>query len=400
MSIQPKFPAALGALLLLPLQAMAAQVPGTGLVVDAGVAISYLDDDNVYYREEDVAGDSSVIISPRLALSSDLGGRGDSVALEIDYSQESYATETALDNDEYRAAFDGVKQLGRSQRLTLSVDASKSVDGADNGANNFGDTPDTVETRALGLGYHYQAGAVPLRLTFGRDSYRYESLDADNGGGADPRDRDEVLASLRAGYAPAGDRGVYLQFTHGEIIDKADLSGVASRDATSAEWLLGFSYRTPELIRLEANFGLYSLAYEDAPFDDVDEPVHALRLDFPLSPLTTLSFDSLKRFEMTRLEGSPGYQSLNNTLALEQALGRRIDLRIHFSRGSDTFLQSEVEDRTTDYGISGGWRLGRHLRIFAAASGEERTRSRVSLQQAEETTVTRRLLSVGVEAKM
>ena len=399
MSIQPKFRAALGALLLLPFQAMAAQVPGTGLVVDAGVAVSYLDDDNVFYREEDVVGDSSLIISPRLALSSDLGGRGDSVALQLDYSRESYAAETALDNDEYKAAFEGVKQLGRSQRLTLSVDASKSVDGADNGANNFGDTPDTVETRALGLDYRYHAGAVPLRLTFGRDSYRYESLDAGNGG-ADPRDRDEVLASIRAGYAPAGDRGVYLQFTHGEIVDKADLADIASRDATSAEWLLGFRYRTPELLRLEANLGLYSLAYEDAPFDDVDEPVHALRLDFPLSPLTTLSFDSRKRFEMTRLEGSPGYQSLRNTLALEQALGRWIDLRIHFSRGSDTFLQSEVEDRTSEYGISGGWRLGRHLRLFAAASGEERTRSRVSLQQAEEATVSRRLLSLGIEAKM
>ncbi len=384
-----------GLLLLLSPSIHAAQLPDTAVQFEPAVSVSAVRDDNVYFREANATADSSVIINPQLKISSDLGIGGDSIAVDMDFRRESYSSASNLDNDEYRITFDGVKMLTRQQYLELSVDAEKSVLSR-NAADSFGNLPDTLEQREMNLGYHYKAGAIPVALAFGRAAYRYAQLGAEFQDQTDLRDRDETQASLRVGYAPNEGRGVYLQLARGEIIGKANSADVEDRDGETMEWRFGFRFKTPGFINLEANLGVHSLQYNDAKLADVDEFVHLLRAAFTLTPLTTLSFNSSNQFEMTRLAGSPGYQSLKNTLALEHDFGRRIQLRVHLATGTDTFLDSDVEDKISEQGVSIRYPLGRHFSVFASAVQETRRRSRVSVDAFDESEVKRGVVSAGV----
>jgi hypothetical protein len=166
------------------------------------------------------------------------------------------------------------------------------------------------------------------------------------------------------------------------------------------EWRLGYRYKTPDLIDLKADLGIYSLAFDDTEFADVSEAVHALRAAFTLTPLTTLRFDSNNHFEITRLAGSPGYKSLNNTLTLEHDFGSRVHLGVYLSRGADTFLDSDVEDKTSEQGLSVRYQAGRHFSAFATAAKETRTRNKVSVGSFEEATIERTVLSAGIRYEM
>ncbi len=373
----------------------AGQLPGTAVRFEPAVGVSVVQDDNVFFREEDKIADSSVIINPQLNISSDLGIAGDSLEVDMDFRRESYSSESNLDNDEYRVAFEGVKMITRAQYLELTVAAEESVL-TRNAADSFGKLPDTLEQREMMLGYHYKAGSIPLALTFGRASWRYVRLGSELHNPTDLRDRDETLATLRIGYAPNEGRGIYFQVERGEITGKADSTELEDRDGETMDWRLGYRFKTPGFIDLEANLGMHSLQYDDAKLADVEEFVHLLRVAFSLSSLTRLTFNSSNQVEMTRLAGSPGYQSLNNTLALEHDFGRRLRLRVQLAKGTDTFLDSEVEDKTSEQGVSIRYLLGRRFSLFASAVQETRRRNRVSVDTFDESEVERGVISAGI----
>ncbi len=377
---------------------MAARLPGTSIEVKPALDVTMQQDDNVYFREDNAVSDSSVILNPRFDVNAELGASGDSMALRADFRRENYASETRLDNDEYDLRFDGVKAITRRQRLLLEIGAEKHVDGA-NGANSFGDQPDTVEQRAMSLAYLYRRGSVPLRIEARRTSYRYQRLTA-SGENDDLRDRDEVVAQFRIGYAPTVDRELYARIGNGKVISRSEAPEAAMRDASLQEWAVGYRFRKEAVIDLEAALGIYSLQYDDGVLDDVDEPVHLLRAAFPLTPLTTLHFRSSKRFEMTRLAGSPGYGSLENRLLLEHAFGRRIRLGLFVARGTDTFVDSEIEDQITEQGVQARYRFGRHWVLHGSATQESRERSRVSIGSEDRSTVDRSVLSLGLRYEL
>lgn len=377
----------------------AAQLPGTGIRFDPAITMSAVRDDNVFFREEDATADSSLIINPQLRMSSDLGIAGDSVNVDMDFRRESYSQESTLDNDEYRVSFDGIKMLTRHQHLALGVVADKSVL-IRNAADSFGTPPDTLKERELTLGYEYKAGSIPVLLTLGRASYRYSPLGSAVDESDDLRDRDETLAQVEFGYAPTDARGLYLRLQRGDITGKSDLANVERRDGEFIEWRLGYRFRTDDLIDLEANLGVHNLTYDETSLAEVKEFVHLLRAEFALTPLTKLTFDSTNQFEMTRLAGSPGYLSLTNTLALQHDFGRRLRLEVYLTRGSDTFLDSEVEDMISEQGVSVHYFFARRLSVFATATQETRRRNRVALDSVDDSTIERAVVTAGVRYGM
>ncbi len=389
------------AMMALPLAATtvaAMQLPGTAIVLTPSLGVSMQQDDNVDYRETGAVADTSVIVNPRLDVEAALGTAGDAVALRADFRRERYASESRLDNDEYEIGLDGSKIITRGQWLEVVARAAETVDG-NNGANRFGDEPDMVKRQELGLAYRYQPGSLAIRAGLDRVSYRYRRL-TESGENDDLRDRDEALASLHLGYAPNPDRELFLRLAAGAVVGKSSSALASTRDADLAEWGIGYRYRKRGLIDLRAELGLYALRYDDDTLADVDEPVHLLRLEFPLTPLTTLGFTSRKRFETTRLAGSPGYQSLENTLSLNHDFGRRLRLKVYLSSGTDTFVDSEIEDQVVEQGLALDYRTGRHLSLEAGASRESRERSRVAIGTEESAVVERAVVRVGLRYEM
>jgi len=398
MTVRKLLTTAMMALPLVATTVAAMQLPWTAIVLTPSLGVSMQQDDNVYYRETGAVADTSVIVNPRLDVEAALGTAGDAVALRADFRRERYASESRLDNDEYEIGLDGSKIITRGQWLEVVVRAAETVDG-NNGANRFGDEPDMVKRQELGLAYRYQPGSLAIRAGLDRVSYRYRRL-TESGENDDLRDRDEALASLHLGYAPNPDRELFLRLAAGAVVGMSSSALASTRDADLAEWGIGYRYRKPGLIDLRAELGLYALRYDDDTLADVDEPVHLLRLEFPLTPLTTLGFTSRKRFETTRLAGSPGYQSLENTLSLNHDFGRRLRLKVYLSSGTDTFVDSEIEDQVVEQGLALDYRIGRHLSLEAGASRESRERSRVAIGTEESAVVERAVVRVGLRYEM
>jgi hypothetical protein len=371
-----------------------------GLQISPSISMSVIRDNNVFSRVEKPVDDRSIVIHPSISIVNNLDD--DQYSLVAGLKTERYSTLNTQDNDEYEFALFSRKALGRDHRLELFMQTDRTTEKQFSAENFQGELPGKIDEMEVSARYAYQAGRIPFGMSLTQNRYRYQQSSADQvSRDDDPRDRNETVGSLRVGYMPVPGSEVFIELQTGNIESTADsLSEEASRDASISDFLIGYANGVGDLIRVNATIGRYSRSFDAELLGDVSGMRHEANVSWQVTPLTSLHFKSGKRFELTRLVASPGYESLRNTLKLRHKFRRYLLAEVQFFGGSDSYLKIPTEDTVTGYGMSLKYRAGRYLSFYISLEQESRERLRESEGEFKEETVEKSLFELGTELIM
>lgn len=322
-------------------------------------------DDNIFATQSGKTGDFIWTVQPQIRANWDLGRHslnlmaGASLGRHLEHSSENY--------DDYRLEADGRIEATSADTLDFRFHHRRDHEGR-------GD-PNTESSLAEPVVYYRSGGELTYEHTFGRirgqvfarfDHYDFDNTPRLDGTTAreDDRNRWETAAGLRVGYEMTPGREVFVRLTHLRVLydQTPDASG-RNRDSWGYEAVAGASYDITGLITAEVFAGYLARSYTDATLKDFGGPGFGARLNWSVTPLTTVTARITRSVEETTTERS-GVLASNYTRTLAA-------LRVDHELLRSLILNARLQWRNEDYGG-----IDRTDNIVTAGAGATYTLSR------------------------
>ncbi|MCC6828168.1 MAG: outer membrane beta-barrel protein [Novosphingobium sp.] len=323
---------------------------------------------NVVGSEQGARSDGYAAATARLDLRSQWSRHDLSVTGA--YDGQRYFQTSAKNENGYLAAING--NLDVFDRSSLAASASLRRRYEDQTAASFpasgGGSVAIDQTSLMLRGTH---ALNQLRITGSGDynDFRYGRSVTLSGQRLDLGFRDHWVARMsgRLEYALSPDNAVFVQGTYRHT-DYDMKTTTANR--TSDEWRAGVGAiaDVSSLIRIAGAVGYFRRTYDNPAFDSIGDLDVDFRLDYYVSPLTTVSTVFTRQLEEAIVAGSSGYMATHVGARVDHELLRNLIPYAYVDWVKESFRGADRDDRRWVAGLGAGYQPNRRWSVDFSAS--------------------------------
>ena len=334
--------------------------------------IGYLS--NVFGVANQPTGDAAVLLSPSIFAQSNWGRH--ELTAEAGANLREFVSQGTENEEGWFVQADGRLDVIDYDTITGGVEVRKLYNERDSGFYPTG--------AAAALGYMKAGGYLRgtresgrLRLVGSVDSYdyTYDSVARLGGGVLDQSFNNQNTSrfSVRAEWATTPDAALFGQFTH--VIKTFQKTGASDLSSTEERSLVGVALDLTSLIRMSAGVGYVARHYDTGAFKAVSGLAFNGRVEYFLTPLTTLS-GSLQRTVEDSLDfGGGGFFDTQLRAAVDNELLRNVLLSAYFKYENDDYSNEPRSDDISEYGVGVSYSLSHLVSIRGDLSHVDRTSS-------------------------
>lgn len=342
-------------------------MPVSGFLLYPSLTLGTEYNDNIYSEEHGKTGDVIFTVSPEVSLQSDWNNHA--LGIEASATIFRYADESREDVEDYSIAANGRYDVLRN--TALNAGAGFSQEHEDRGS------PDDRDGREPTV-YHIVGGQIGLSHRFNRlwtdvvqetKYLNYNDTPARGGGNInnDDRDRMEYNTRVRLGYDFHPDASAFLQggFNVNHYDQKRDDQGY-QRDSYAYSIDVGSSFDLTGVIFGEVFAGVQQEFYEDSDFgSSTVRPSFGAGIDWNVTRLTTVTFDSSSTFEQTTVEDASSVWAWNNSIGVNHELLRNVLLDSNFGYRREDYLNTSRVDDVFDFTFGATYMMSRFIHLSA-----------------------------------
>lgn len=310
-------------------------------------------------------GNGFVTIEPRARVESQWSRHA--LGLSLGYRARRYARVSAKNEDGFRARADGRLDLHGESNLVASLGYERSYEAQYTGSfpANGGASIAVRHPSALLRGTFV---ANRLRLIASSDYNRFDYADTKTLSGApldqDYRDRRVFRASTRAEYLFAADSAAFVQATYRRTRYDERTSALTDRTSKEIRLVAGFVGDVTPIVRAAIGIGYADRRYDQPGIRPVRDVVADLRVDYNVTPLTTLSLVGQRGIEEAIVPNAAGYVATKLGIRADHELLRNLLLNLGVDHERDDFKGIARHDRLTRVSAGALYTMSRNVLIM------------------------------------
>lgn len=357
-----------------------------GFIIYPSVTGSVEFTDNLFRQPTNEEDDTVFAVTPEVLVESQWSRHA--LNFQAALTTNAHSNNDSDDVTDYSVGADGRIDVTRDTFLTAN--AGYRVYHEDRGSPDLPSAaaePSEVEEFTAGASLTHRFNRLTLRpgVIYTDSDYDDVGLLPPLGGqlNNDDRDRDEVVASLRASYevSPAFQvfgEGRYRDTSYDNFDDNLGGGGVAKRDSDGYDALVGTSFDLGAVARGEVAVGYTEQDYDSALIPEIDGFIYEAGVQWFVTDLTTVNIGGARNVEETTINNAAGY------LATSVSLGVDHELRRNILVGADGFYSnSEYEGINRDddvygIGVDGTYLLNRNFSVSLEYDFETRESNAVA----------------------
>lgn len=359
------------------------------------VAVQGIYNDNIYAEETNKRGDEILVIRPELQVQTDWSRH----ELQLYAGGEFGMYETFTDEDYQDYLFQGRFRLDVSHATNIMFEAGHGRDHQQRGDPEEveGLHPTEYDTTDAKVQVNQSLGR--LMLSGGGSFRRYDFNDVEAVGGGfinnDDRDSDTFVANAKAAFEFSPGYKVYTEFSYNwrDFDDPVDDVGI-DRDSKGFELNAGLTLELTNLIQGSIYAGYMQQDPDDPALVKIKGPSFGARLDWRVTPLTTIALNGQRTIDDSQLRESSGYFADRVRLTVDHMLEENIIFTVHGEIGQDNYASVDRNDFRYGAGIRVQWRVNRFFVADAAYSYQGRDSNSVLFDD-----FTQNRFSVGLKTR-
>lgn len=331
--------------------------------------------DNIYSEKNHKTDDVIFTVTPAVTLQSDWNNHA--LGIEASATIFRYFDESNEDVEDYEIAANGRYDIQRNTALNGGLGFSKE--------HEERGSPDDADGRDPTI-YHIFGGQFGLSHRFNRlwtdviqeaRYLNYNDTPAQGGGDInnDDRDRMEYTTRMRLGYDFHPDASAFFQtsFNREHYDQKRDDQGF-KRDSYAYALDVGTSFDLTGVIFGEVFAGIQQEFYDDSAFGSSSvRPSFGAGLDWNVTRLTTVTFDSSSTFEETTVTDASSVWAWDNTIGVNHELRRNILLDSSFGYRREDYLNTSRVDDVFDFTFGATYMMNRFIHLSADYNFKDRS---------------------------
>ncbi|MEM9572886.1 MAG: outer membrane beta-barrel protein [Pseudomonadota bacterium] len=307
--------------------------------------------------------DSFVGFKPSLRVDSNWQRHGLGGAVVIDHRE--YADLDSESRTDLKVKLRGRLDLGENTSFTVKIKGADQTEDRLALSNVAGSIEPNEYTSARGaLGFEHQAGALQLQGDVGLATYDYDDteLAGDLFQDQDFRDRDELSASGRLGYALNDSNVVYAK---GTVVQadyaEPNIFNATNRDHTGTVLLVGSEFQVGQSLSGDIGVGYQYYTYDDVIFEDISDVAFAGHVDWQITPRTTLGAEAERSVIDPGIALSNAAIATEASVRLEQGLTSRLSLTGEAGFGQYAFETIERDDDRVNLNVGANWKINQSV---------------------------------------
>lgn len=274
---------------------------------------------NVFLVENGAQSDGFVDIRPGIGINSDWSQH--MVMFRGDMLMRRFLSNAIRNEDRWSADLQGRLDIGSDLSISGQAQASRQYESPFNAQINASSTVlSNYDQNMLRVNAEYKAGQTRALLNVDRSVYDFNNINFPDGTVNDQSDRDRTIWRVvgQYEYAFTPSFSVYGQVTPQWTNYKKDLlTGGANRDSFAVRAIAGINFDVAGLMRGTLGVGYTRRNFDSPTYGDVDGVSVEARLDYFLSPLTTVSVAARRIIDDANIGASAAF--------FENRLSARVD---------------------------------------------------------------------------
>ena len=342
-------------------------IPLSSFILYPSLTLGTQYNDNIYSEEHNPTDDVIFTVTPDLNLQSDWNNHA--FGLEATATIFRYADNSKEDVEDFSVAANGRYDVLRNTAINSGLGFSKEHE--DRGS------PDDQDGREPTV-YYVLGGQMGLSHRFNRlwtdviqetRHLNYNDTPARGGGNInnDDRDRMEYNTRVRLGYDFHPDASAFLQggFNVEHYDQKRDDQGL-DRDSYAYSVDIGTAFDITGVTFGEIYAGVQQQFYEDSEFgNSTVRPSFGAGIDWNVTRLTTVRFDSSSTFEETTVDDASSVWAWDNSIGVNHELLRNLVLDGNFGYRREDYLNTSRTDNVIDFKFGATYMMNRFIHLSA-----------------------------------
>ena len=271
--------------------------------------------DNVYATAAKVS-DGYFDLIPSATLNSNWSRNA--LGLDAGGQFRRFLHETRRDQDGWHVGLNGRYDLGGSGSISASVRTERASEPATSAAfPTAAAEASQYQVTTAQLAPSYAFGRIKAQLSYNFAAFSFDPVRSFANTIIAQANRDSTRHSImgRGEYAISPDTSVFAQASYDNLTYSHELlAGVANRDSQSWRGLGGLTFDLATKIRGSVGVGYFTRRYRVPLYRDISGLTAELRVDYFVSPLTTLTLTGRRLVEDAGSVNSGGF--INNSIAL------------------------------------------------------------------------------------
>lgn len=322
---------------------------------------------NTYNNDADKQASTFLVLQPSVFARSDWSRH--QLTVQVSDDTRRYLGQSPRNQDSWFTDVAG--RVDVSEQLTVRMDVQ---------AARFFEAPfssDATSTNAVlsnylrkyaGLDLGWTEGRVRLAAGYNRNSLNFNTLRFPNGQVVDQAYRNRLydLEYVRSEFALSPSTSVYAQSSFDRVsYDLTVASGVPSRNSNGEQVIAGLSFDLAGLLRGNVGVGYSHRSFDAAIYSSISGFSAQGKVDFFLSPLTTLTVSGQRTLQDSSLGTASGFWDERVMLEVDHSLRENIIITPQVQLVHQSFVGLE---QSRDYfagGLSGKIQFNRELSVRA-----------------------------------
>lgn len=281
---------------------------------------------NVYVNDRFKRSDAYYFLQPAIRVTTDLPLH--EVSLIASTSLQRYQQETLRNRDAYFVSAGGRLDIGPDSNVTGQVRYSRASESpfASDVAADISVLSEFTNFNPVVTGI-YASGRTRVMAKLERLEYRFTEIVFADGTSRDQRERNRTLnrASLQLDYALSPSVSVFVQGNYdGTIYPFARRDGQPNRDSDAYSMLGGVNFDLAGAARGSIAAGYTKRDFNEPIYQDRGGLIVQARVDFFLSPLTTISAGAQRTLQDSASSNNGAYSDSRASVSADHALLRNL----------------------------------------------------------------------------
>jgi len=307
------------------------------------VDVSETYNDNIYATETDEKNDFITAVSPQIDINS-LWSRH-ALNLNASLSKYWYKDHVSENRLDWNVGADGRIDVLRDTSFSGGLDYRQAhEDRSSPNSPTAAAEPTEYNLFDASLAFNQRFNRLTAKLSGTYDNYNYKDVPQVGGGTLDQdfRDRDEYVGALRVGYDVSPDTNVYVQGS----LNKRSYDETVPLDRSSDGYaaVVGSDFKLSRLAEGGLYVGYQHQDYDDASFSSTGGIAYGAKINWFVTPLTTVRFAASSTINETIEFTASGYTAQQVGIGIDHELLRNLVLSGDIGYENDDFGDNPRRD--------------------------------------------------------
>jgi hypothetical protein len=316
---------------------------------------------NIYAKSTNEKSDFITVASPSIEAKSNFNRHSLDLAIESDFGFHA-----KIDDENYQdfaASAKGRIDVISEFKVNIGANFNRKHEPRGSPDDEGSKKPTIYRQSSVNIDATYKPNRASISLDWKADKFDYDDASKASGTAInnDDRDKSEYVTSLRLGYDvfPENEAFVKAEYNIRKFVDPLDDTGL-NRDSNGYRISAGTTIDLTGLMEGEFSVGYMSQSYDDAQLPGISAPFIDGKIDWHITPLSTLTGKVGRSTVDTTSASSPGYVDTKLNIDLKHELFRNQIIGAGMNYSLADYKGIDRTDHTLEFSANSDIKLNRN----------------------------------------